>query len=263
MLHASRTAVSDQPSPVTDQGGTAVDSATRLMLHDRVTPATNGNWLMPWETHGTAAPMTETVMAPLPEATSSPSHGMVGPKPDLVELTRGLVAGDDDAFREFHRCYFDRLYRLLLLLCRGEETEARDALQDTLCRVARHARRFDREDVFWCWLVALARSAVRDAGRKRHRYWKLLADYARRWLPVQVDPGPDHDQRLDTLLSACLDELEPADRALVEGRYLSRLSVGELARQSGFTGRAVESRLFRLRRLLRKRMLLRLREDPL
>jgi hypothetical protein len=163
------------------------------MLHDRVTPATNGNWLMPWETHGTAAPMTETDVAPLPEEASSASRGITSPmpKPDLVTLTRGLAAGGDDAFREFHRCYFDRLYRLLLVLCRGEETEARDALQDTLCRVARHARPFDREDVFWCWLVALARSAVRDAGRKRHRYWKLLADYARagyrfRGIPVRI-----------------------------------------------------------------------------
>lgn len=235
------------------------------MLHDRVTPATNGNWLMPWETHGTAAPMTETDMAPLPEEASSASRGIAGPmpKPDLVTLTRGLAAGGDDAFREFHRCYFDRLYRLLLVLCRGEETEARDALQDTLCRVARHARPFDREDVFWCWLVALARSAVRDAGRKRHRYWKLLADYARRWLPVQRDPGPDPDHRLDTLLSACLEELEPTDRALVEGKYFSRLSVGELARQTGVSKRAVESRLFRLRRQLRTQMLRRLREEPL
>jgi RNA polymerase sigma factor (sigma-70 family) len=235
---------------------------TGLMLHDRVIPATNGNWLMPWETHDTAAPLIQSVMEPLPEEASSASHGIVGQKLDLVELTRGLAAGDDDAFREFHRRYFDRLYRLLLLLCRGEEIEARDALQDTLCRVARHARRFDREDVFWCWLVALARSAVRDAGRKRHRYWKLLTDYARRWLPVQADPGPDHDRRLDMLLRACLDGLDPVDRALVEGKYLSGLSVGELSRQSGFTGRAVESRLFRLRRQLRKQMLLRLREDP-
>jgi RNA polymerase sigma factor (sigma-70 family) len=233
------------------------------MLHDRVIPATNGNWLMPWETQDTAAPLIQSVMEPLPEGASPAPHGIVGQELDLVALTCGLAAGDDDAFREFHRHYFDRLYRLLLLLCRGAETEARDALQDTLCRVARHARRFDREDVFWCWLVALARSAVRDAGRKRHRYWKLLTEYARRWLPVHVDPDPDHDRQLDTLLSACLDELDPADRALVEGKYLSRLSVGELARQTGLTERAVESRLFRLRRQLRKQMLLRLREDPL
>jgi len=33
-----------------------------------------------------------------------------------------------------------------LVLCRGQETEAREALQDTLCRVARHVRRFDDHD---------------------------------------------------------------------------------------------------------------------
>jgi RNA polymerase sigma-70 factor (ECF subfamily) len=180
----------------------------------------------------------------------------------IATLTRDLARGDDDAFREFHRLYFDRLFRLALVLCRGQEPEARDALQEVFCRVARYGRRFEREEVFWCWLVAVTRSAVLDAGRKRHRYWKLLTDYAQRWLPVQTLPDADHDHAIEALLVACLDELDSADRALVEGKYLSRRSTSELALETGLTERAVESRLFRLRQLLRKRLLLRLRKDP-
>ena len=180
----------------------------------------------------------------------------------IATLTRDLARGDDDAFREFHRLYFDRLFRLALVLCRGREPEARDALQEVFCRVARHARRFEREEVFWCWLVALTRSAVFDAGRKRHRYWKLLTDYAQRWLPVQTPQDADHDHVLEAQLIACLEELDTTDRALIEGKYLSRRSMSELARQTELTERAVESRLFRLRQLLRKRLLLRLRKDP-
>ena len=78
---------------------------------------------------------------------------------DVAELTRRLASHDEEAFREFHARYFDRLYQFLLVVARGQEHEAQEALQETLLRIARHARRFDDEDAFWCWLKAVARNA--------------------------------------------------------------------------------------------------------
>ncbi len=179
----------------------------------------------------------------------------------MVELTRGLAKGDEGAYREFHRRYFDRLYGLALVLTRGREVEAREAVQETLCRVARHARRFDREEVFWCWLVALARSAVRDAGRRQSRYWRLLRACARDWAPVVSQGTPEENGVLEDLVMACVGELEPADRRLVEAKYGGRRTTRDLAAETGLTERAVESRLFRLRGHLREQVLRRLRED--
>ncbi len=179
----------------------------------------------------------------------------------IAALTRGLAAGDEAAFREFHRRYFDRLLRLALVLTRGDQAAAGDVVQDTFCRVVRHARRFDDEEVFWCWLAALARSAAHDAGRKRRRYLALLENYVRRWLPLQTEPAVEHEQLLDAWAAECLDELDPVDRALVEGKYLERQSVRELAERADLTEKAVESRLSRLRQHLRARLLDRLRED--
>ena len=178
---------------------------------------------------------------------------------ETARLTRGLATGDEEAFREFHQRYFDRLFRYLLVMSRGQETEAEEALQETLCRVARYARRFGAEEVFWCWLTALARSAARDGGRKQRRYWTLLQNYALRWLPLQKDPDDGAEARLEQTVQGCLAELPPADRALVEAKYLQRLSVRELARQTGLTEKAVESRLVRLRRQLREHLLRKLR----
>lgn len=177
------------------------------------------------------------------------------------ELTGGLAAGDEAAFREFHRGYFDRLYRLALVLTHGDPVAAGDVVQETLCRVARYARRFDDAEVFWCWLVAVARSAARDAGRKRRRYLVLLERYARRWLVLQPHAAADDASRLDELAAQCLSELEPGDRHLIEGKYLERQSVRELARRARLTEKAVESRLGRLRQQLRARLLERLKED--
>jgi RNA polymerase sigma-70 factor (ECF subfamily) len=179
----------------------------------------------------------------------------------VEDLTAGLAAGDEEAFREFHRRYFDRLHRLALVLSRGDATAAADTVQDTFCRVARHARRFEDEAVFWCWLTVLARSAAREAGRKQRRYWALLGDYARRWFPPAPPAAPVHEPNLDALVDACLDELGRDDRALIEGKYLARLSVRELAARTQLTAKAVESRLGRLRQQLRERLIEKLRED--
>jgi DNA-directed RNA polymerase specialized sigma24 family protein len=80
-----------------------------------------------------------------------------------VRLTTGLASANEEAFREFHRLYFDRLYYFLLIVCRGSHDEAQEALQQTLIRVVRHARAFETEETFWCWLKVVARSAARDA----------------------------------------------------------------------------------------------------
>lgn len=176
-------------------------------------------------------------------------------------LTRGLVARDDAAFREFHGAYFDRLLRYHLVIARGDEHAAQEALQETLLRVARHARTFDNEEAFWCWLTVLARSAAADIGRKRNRYWRLLASYARSLMPASADGVTDTDDDLDRLLGSSLNELEANERALVEGKYLRRATVRELATENGLTEKAVESRLLRARRLLREKILNRLRHE--
>jgi DNA-directed RNA polymerase specialized sigma24 family protein len=85
----------------------------------------------------------------------------------VVSLTLRLAGGDEEAFREFHTLYFDRLYQFLLVVTRGQEHEAQEALQETMLRVARYARGFETEEAFWSWLKVVARSAARDAGRKQ------------------------------------------------------------------------------------------------
>ncbi len=175
----------------------------------------------------------------------------------LVCLTQGLVAGNEVAFCEFQSLYFDRLHRLLLVIARGDETQAREALQETMLRVARHPRVFADEDAFWAWLVTIARNAARDAGRKQSRYAALLARFTRK-SDVDSQPVPREDA-MSEALADCIETLPPADRSLIEGKYLDGQSVKDLATQSGLTEKAVESRLLRLRRQLRESILTRIK----
>lgn len=187
---------------------------------------------------------------------NTPTSGAAGTATAL--LTRRLAAGEEEAFREFHRLYFDRLYHFLLAVTRGQEQEARDALQETLLRLLRHPRVFADEEVFWCWLKAVARNAARDAHRKQRRYFALLQNFALGRSGVSPEPGGG-DNRLGALLEESLDKLEPADRLLIENKYLAGETVRELSMLAGVSDKAVESRLLRLRRHLRERILEKLR----
>src|SRR5690349_4682939 len=74
------------------------------------------------------------------------------PAPDVAWLTSQMARGDENAYRRFYEMYFNRLLGYLLVLTRDEEV-AREALQMTLLRVARYAKKFDSEQVFWSWLT--------------------------------------------------------------------------------------------------------------
>jgi RNA polymerase sigma-70 factor (ECF subfamily) len=182
-----------------------------------------------------------------------PTSGAAGTATAL--LTRRLAAGGEDAFREFHRLYFDRLYHFLLAVTGGREQEAREALQETLIRLLRRRKVFAEEDVFWCWLKAVARNAARDGHRKQRRYFALLRDFALcRGVEAREPDGVD-ESRPGALLEESLAELEPADRRLIESKYLDGETVREISTVAGLSEKAVESRLLRLRRHLRARII--------
>ncbi|MBI3850897.1 MAG: sigma-70 family RNA polymerase sigma factor [Verrucomicrobia bacterium] len=170
-------------------------------------------------------------------------------------LTRRLAAGDEAAFQEFHEQYFDRLYQFLLVVTRGQDDEAQEALQQTLLRVLRYVGVFESEEAFWSWLKVVARSAARDAGRKQQRYSALLEKFALRWRGLADERTSSENDRLRTVLEESLDELEPDDRGLIEDKYIDGTTVKELSALAGLTEKAVESRLLRLRRHLRARVL--------
>ncbi len=173
----------------------------------------------------------------------------------IASLTRRLAAGEDEAFRQFQALYFDRLYRFLLVVAHGDETQAREALQETLMRVARHARPFEDEDVFWHWLKAIGRNTARDAARSRRRYLSLLERFTSHSEP----PPVGQDNALASALEESVGELEPGDRILIEGKYLEGQTVRELSAHSGLSEKSVESKLLRLRRQLRECILKKLK----
>ncbi len=183
------------------------------------------------------------------------------PRPCIAELTRRMAAGEGRAFTEFHGAWFARLFRYVLVLQRGDETAAAEVLQDTMIRVAQHARVCQDEEIFWSWLTRLARSAAADHGRRRSRYLRFL-DRFRNQLPP---PGPspaDTEIELNIHLQEALLTLPEAERHLLAAKYDDGQSVKELAATLGLSEEAAGSRLARARQMLREAVFQHMRQNP-
>ncbi|MBK9139175.1 MAG: sigma-70 family RNA polymerase sigma factor [Verrucomicrobia bacterium] len=179
----------------------------------------------------------------------------------IAALTRRMAAGEEAAWREFHDAYCDRLRLYLLVVTRGNEESAREALQAALLRAVRHVRRFDTEEAFWGWLTVLARSAAMDQQRKHRRYLAFLDRYLA-WNHRHEPAAPvDADQRLAEALARALQALPDEERGLVERKYFAGVSVHELAAATGETDKAIESRLGRIRRKLKAAILEELKHE--
>jgi len=182
---------------------------------------------------------------------------------DVADLTRGMVRGDEAAYRTFYRCYFDRLSRYLLVVTAGNEDAAREAMQGAFTRVVRHIKLFTDEKVFWSWLTVLARSALFDHSRKRRRYFAFLDRFSREPHAECFSQAAD-DDKLETMLSHSLVQLPEEDQRLLVWKYTDGRSVRSIADELQTTDKAIESRLSRIRRKLKDIVLTELKhEEPL
>lgn len=199
--------------------------------------------------NGLAASLgTSEVWWPLWERLAGREHPASARHPEVAQLTTQMARGDEDAFRQFYDRYFNRLLGYLLVLTRGHEDSAREALQSTMLRIVKHVKRFDSEQVFWNWLTVLARTALVDQERKRSRYDAALGRFAQ-----------EDALGAETHLLECLRQsvsMLPADElALIEKKYFDEQSVAQIAGALDTTEKAIESRLARIRQKLKKQTL--------
>jgi DNA-directed RNA polymerase specialized sigma24 family protein len=75
-------------------------------------------------------------------------------------LATALARGDEAAFRQLYDRYQPRLFRLALVLGRGDELLAQDTVQSVFVTAAAKLRRVDSEEHLWNWLARVARQQL-------------------------------------------------------------------------------------------------------
>jgi len=167
----------------------------------------------------------------------------------LWDLTRSLAAGDDEAWRQFHRDHGPRIFAQLLASTNGNNDLANEALQQTYLRVARNVRVCDSEAMFGAWLRIVANSALNDCIRRRASYWNLRRRNA---AEPEIPPDAADEERLVAALDASMQQIDPEDRAILQAKYFKGEDVKDIAQQRGISPKAAESRLTRARAELRR-----------
>lgn len=168
------------------------------------------------------------------------------PKPDGAnmeepELVRRAQLGSSAAFEQLVVSRGPQLYRYLWVRLRNE-SDARDAFQETLAAAWQGLPSLKSRDRFWPWVVGIAAHKAADAARERIR----TSDHQSEEL------GSEDDHLLE--VRDAMDALPGQFREVLLLRYFLQLSEEEAAAALGVRVGTVKSRSARARKALMELM---------
>jgi len=174
-------------------------------------------------------------------------------QPTDVELVNQTRAGDHSAFHELMDRHAPTLFALAVALS-GHAADAEDIVQETFAGAFRGLGAFQGRATVKTWLTRiLIRQTARHhrAARKRKTTLVSLTEtsHSDAWRP---SPQSAADARMD--VTAAIKTLGPEHQEVVLLREIQGLSYEEMAEILEIPRGTVESRLFRARRELQKRL---------
>lgn len=195
-----------------------------------------------------STPLLAKVRTPRPTvetANLQPAHADADA--EARRMAAAVARGDETAFRELYERHRQRLFRFALVLARGDELLAQDAVQAAFVTAARKLRSAESAEHLWNWLARVTRQHLSKTWRQRNRQPDVVGMSE---LPDCID-GAKSDSVLEASLDAALLALDAGERELVEWFYFDRLSHKEIADRLNATPKSVSSRLERTRVKLR------------
>ncbi len=191
------------------------------------------------------------------------SSGIEADALDRADMGK-LQAGHDAALNDLMERHATPVF---YFLCRmtGNEDDANDLAQETFVRVFKSSKSFRSDQRFSSWLFTIAANLARNhlRWRSRHPNVSLDAEYADTkqslggTLPAN-NPAPNEEalatERAKAVREA-VDQLPDGMREAIVLCEWEECSITQAALILGATPKAVESRLYRARQLLRERLL--------
>lgn len=172
------------------------------------------------------------------------------------EIVARVTDGETRLFEELVRRHQDAVYGAALRFLRSS-SDAHDVAQEAFLRAYRGLGRFKGESKVSTWLYRITYNLCVDRQRSRAR---------QRGRPASLDEaGETADARVDVerdvladeeraLVRRAVDDLEERYRTPVLLHYYQKLSYEEIASVLGVPVKTVETRLYRARKLIRRRL---------
>lgn len=174
------------------------------------------------------------------------------------QLARDVADGNANAFDQFFKEYFPRLFRFALGRVDNDPALAEEVVQRTMCIVVRKMGNYRGEALLFTWLCQICRNEMAAVFRQR-------GDQYREHLPIEDHPAvqaalesmfaddyrPESAQRQQEIaefVRATLQHLPLRYARALEMKYVGGHSVIEIARELEVSEKAAESLLTRARK---------------
>lgn len=185
------------------------------------------------------------------------------------EYVERILAGEPEAFESLVRKY-NRMAGAIAFGIVGDFHEAEDVVQEAFLKAFRVLHALRDPGKFKAWFCGLVRTKALDALRRRpsHRTAEISEDMAGN-LPGGLGGGlssaasfrmgspVEEEQLREEARQKVLDairELPREDRVVVVLKHMEGLSYKEISEITGSSVSSIESRLFRARQALRKKL---------
>jgi len=169
--------------------------------------------------------------------------GSLGMSEELPELLMAVAQGDRLAFARFYQRTSAKLFGVILRIL-PERSIAEDAMQDAYAKIWRNAAGFDaRRGSPISWAATIARNVAIDLRRRERPGGRTRDDDFD--FDMMSDPAGGATAEQMAALRACLDRLDPEQRALILAAYLNGESREELSDRLGHPTGTIKSWLHR------------------
>lgn len=168
------------------------------------------------------------------------------PRLSESDLIAGLKAGDEDAAHEFFDRYAAPIRRFIANSLASSAADADDVLQETFIALAEALPFFRGDSSLFTFACAIAHRKVLSLIRTNARRARLMRSAPIADQATSTDPGPDRE------FNRALAGLKPEHREVLLLKYVEEIGVTEIARILRLGEHAVESRLARARKALRR-----------
>jgi RNA polymerase sigma-70 factor, ECF subfamily len=182
--------------------------------------------------------------------------------PDFACMVR-LREGDDLALNELMERWQKPLHSFILRYV-GNYADSIELAEETFVRVYQHRSRFNFKSKFSTWLLTIAANLCRHHARWRKRHPTISLDETAsadeaydRYLSISAEETPSGLAERSELAKLVRDEIDrlPHDLKTVIILFeYENFSYDEIGGILGCTSKAVETRLYRVRKLLAKRL---------
>jgi len=177
---------------------------------------------------------------------------------DEKELIQQAAEGSEEAFAVLVKKYRTKMFNLAYSMTRNRET-ADDIAQDVFIKVYIYISKFKYKSSFGTWLYRIAVNTVKDYLRKASRINKISFDERLASPDIQEDEVVIKEEELEAklrkkLLHRAIQALPEKHRTILNLRDIQGISYKEITGILNISPGTVDSRLYRARRMLRKKV---------